>query len=174
MTLRQGPDVLSGPGPYAWRRPIGLPYDGPERARQDVSPRLIDDGPWGGVPLGGMGAGSIGRTHRGDFARWHLDVGRHRYETVPANQFSVYVARGGAHSSHVLSTVRPETLPSWNWDLPEGGGTYHGLFPYAWFEYDWDELPVRLMQRQFSPVIPGNYRESTLPRRHLRVADRES
>ncbi len=163
MTVRQGPAVLSGPGPYAWRRPIGLPYDGSEQARQDVDLRLIDDGPWGGVPLGGLGAGSIGRTHRGDFARWHLDVGRHRFETVPADQFSVFVARGGAHSAHVLSTIRPETLPAWNWDLPEGAGTYHGLFPNAWFEYDWDELPVRLTQRQFSPVIPGNYRESSYP-----------
>jgi non-lysosomal glucosylceramidase len=124
---------------------------------------LVDDGPWGGVPLGGLGAGSIGRTHRGDFARWHLDVGRHRFETIPADQFSVYVAKGGDTSAHVLSTIRPETLPSWNWDLPEGAGTYHGLFPYAWFDYDWPELPVRLTQRQFSPVIPGNYRESSYP-----------
>ena len=163
MIERQGPEVLSGPVPYAWRRPIGLPYDGPERTRQDVNPPLIDDGPWGGVPLGGLGAGSIGRTHRGDFARWHLDVGRHRFETIPADQFSVYVAKGGANSAHVLSTIRPETLRSWNWDLPDGAGMYHGLFPYAWLEYDWAELPVRLMQRQFSPVIPGNYRESSYP-----------
>ena len=111
---------------------------------------LVDDGPWGGVPLGGLGAGSIGRTHRGDFARWHLEVGRHRFETIPADQFSVFVARGEDRSAHVLSTIRPGTLPSWNWDLPEGAGMYHGL-------------PVRLTQRQFSPVIPGNYRESSYP-----------
>ena len=163
MTDTKRPEVLSGPAPHAWRRSIGVAYPGPERARQDVNPPLIDDGPWGGVPLGGLGAGSIGRTHRGDFARWHLDVGRHRFETIPADQFSVYVERGGARSAHVLSTIRPETLVSWNWDLPEGAGTYHGLFPNAWFEYDWDALPVLLTQRQFSPVIPGNYRESSYP-----------
>jgi non-lysosomal glucosylceramidase len=163
MTERSGPAGFPGPSEHAWRRPIGVPYGGPERARQDVSSPLIDDGPWGGVPLGGLGAGSIGRTHRGDFARWHLDVGRHRFETVPADQFSVYVARGQTRSAHVLSTIRPNTLRSWNWDLPEGAGTYHGLFPNAWLEYDWAELLVRLTQRQFSPVIPGNYRESSYP-----------
>ena len=161
MDTRHGRDFIR-PAPCAWRRSLGVTYNGPETAR-DSDPPLVDDGPWGGVPLGGLGAGSIGRTQRGDFARWHLDVGRHRFETIPANQFSVFVSRGETHSAHVLSTVRPETLRSWNWDLPEGAGTYHALFPYAWFEYDWDELPVRLTQRQFSPVIPGNYRESSYP-----------
>ena len=163
MTDTKRPEVVSGPAPHAWRRPIGVPYDGPERARQDVNPKLIDDGPWGGLPLGGLGAGSIGRTHRGDFARWHLDVGRHRFETIPADQFSVYIVGGGTSSAHVLSTIRPDTLQSWNWDLPGGAGTYHALFPNAWFEYDWKALPVRLTQRQFSPVIPGNHRESSYP-----------
>src|SRR4029453_12427383 len=99
----------------------------------------------------------------GHFARWALEVGRHRFETIPADQFSVYVAGGGANATHVLSTIRPETLHSWSWDLPEGAGTSHGLFPNAWFEYDWADLPVRLTQRQFSPIIPGNYRESSYP-----------
>jgi non-lysosomal glucosylceramidase len=163
MTAIPDPEVLPRPARQAWRRPIGVPYAGPERVVSGGFTPLVDDGPWGGVPLGGMGAGSIGRTHRGDFARWHLDVGRHRFETIPADQFSVYVAKGGASSAHVLSTIRPETLRGWNWDMPAGAGTYHGLFPYAWFEYEWPELPVRLLQRQFSPVIPGNHRESSYP-----------
>jgi non-lysosomal glucosylceramidase len=124
---------------------------------------MIDDGAWGGVPIGGMGAGSIGRTHRGDFARWHLDVGEHRFETVPANQFSVFVERAGVRSAQVLSTIKPDALPDWGWGLPVGAGTYHALFPTAWFDYDSDDVPVRILQRQFSPVIPHNYRESSLP-----------
>jgi non-lysosomal glucosylceramidase len=124
---------------------------------------LIDDGPWGGVPLGGLGSGTIGRTPRGDFARWHLDGGRHHFESLPACQFSVHTSGGGRSGAHVLSTVRPATLPSWGWDLPAGAGTYHALFPNAWFEYDWPALPVRLTGRQLSPVIPGNDRESSYP-----------
>ena len=113
-----------------------------------------------------MGAGSIGRTQRGDFARWHLDVGTHRFESIAASQFSLFVAgAGGAQrgAAHVLSTIRPEGLPSWGFDLPTGAGTYRALYPYAWFDVDWAELPVRVVQRQFSPVIAHNYRESSLP-----------
>ncbi|HET9456784.1 MAG TPA: non-lysosomal glucosylceramidase [Candidatus Limnocylindrales bacterium] len=153
--------MIAIPG-IAWRRPIGVPYEGTVRPR--VEAPMIDDGPWGGVPLGGMGAGSIGRTHRGDFARWHLDVGVHRFEPIPACQFSLFTAGPGRPASaHVLSTLRPDALPTWGWDLPVGAGTYHARMPYAWFEIDWDELPVRVVQRQFSPLIAGNYRESSYP-----------
>ena len=156
---------------HAWRRPLGQPFDAVGHPRVTDAVPLIDDGPWGGVPLGGLGAGSIGRTHRGDFARWHLDPGRHRFEPIAASQFSVFVERPGRfgsgpdRSAHVLSTLRPErgTLDDWNWDWPVGAGTYHARFPYAWFEYEWDALPLRLVQRQFSPVIPDNYRESSYP-----------
>ena len=70
---------------------------------------------------------------------------------------------GRERSAHVLSTIRPDGPPGWNFDLPVGAGTYHALFPFAWYEVDWDELPVRIVQRQFSPVIPHNYRESSYP-----------
>lgn len=133
------------------------------RARDVDGPGLIDDGPWVGVPIGGMGSGSIGRTFRGDFARWHLDPGQHRFEPLPACQFSVFTEMAGDRQAHVLSTLRPDTLRSWAWDLPIGAGTYHALFPQAWFEYEWDRLPVRLTQHQASPVIPGDYQVSSYP-----------
>jgi non-lysosomal glucosylceramidase len=145
----------------AWWRVIGEPYE--EAGRPYVSYPMIDDGVWGGVPLGGLGAGAIGHTYRGDFSRWHLDLGTHRFETVAANQFSVYVQQGDERQAHVLSPIRPSSLKAWSWDMPVGAGTYYGLFPKAWFVYDWNALPVNMVQKQFSPVIPGNYQESSYP-----------
>ena len=107
----------------------------------------------------GRSAERIAATSRGGISTWAA-TGSRLFRPISSRFTS---RAGGARSAHVLSTIRPDTLPSWNWDLPEGAGTYHGLFPNAWFEYDWDELPVRLTQRQFSPVIPGNYRESSYP-----------
>jgi non-lysosomal glucosylceramidase len=151
--------------PMAWSRPIGLPFE--EAGHPYEESTKIDDGAWAGLPLGGLGAGSIGRTWRGDFARWHLDVGSHRFESLPANQFSVFVSQNGQSQAHVLSTAapeRPEVLPEWNWDMPVGAGTYYAMFPKAWYVYhNWEALPVRLSQKQFSPVIPNNYQESSYP-----------
>lgn len=154
------PEALGVPA-AAWSRGIGVPYDQPGHPYEGST--KIDDGPWAGVPLGGLGAGSIGRTYRGDFARWHLDIGAHRFESLPANQFSVFVAQDGRKQAHVLSPLRPAILQGWNWDMPVGAGTYYALFPKAWYLYHWDTLPLRLAQKQFSPVIPENYRESSYP-----------
>ena len=146
----------------AWSRPIGLPVEHPSRPRTDYP--IIDDGPFQGVPLGGIGAGTIGRTYRGDFARWHLEPGRHRYEPLPANMFSVYMRQGDRTVVQALWTEAPRTfLQAWRWRYPIGAGTYYALYPRAWFVYDWDRFPARLTVEQFSPIIPHNYRESSYP-----------
>jgi non-lysosomal glucosylceramidase len=146
----------------AWRRAMGLPC--PDVGHPRVSSPMIDDGEWAGVPIGGLGAGAIGPTFRGDFARWHLEVGRHIFEPVPACVFSVAALDAGEpKAAMVLSTLRPSTLPAWGWQLPVGGGTYHALFPRAWQTFGAPTLPVNLVSEQVSPVIPGEYDESALP-----------
>ena len=146
----------------AWRRPMGLPC--PDAGHPRVETPMIDDGPWAGIPIGGLGTGSIGRTHRGDFSRWHLEVGRHRFAPVAADAFSIFVGRPGEPGqATVLSTFRPDVLPAWGWTLPEGAGTYHALFPRAWQTFDSDVLGVRLTGEQLSPVIAGDLVSSALP-----------
>lgn len=146
----------------AWSFPIGGEPTGVTGIK--TSYPTLDDGPIQGLPIGGMGAGSIGRTFNGDFARWHLDIGQHEYETRPANMFSVYVEQDGSQTAQALWTGRPQRnfLSAWQWEYPANGGTYSALFPRAWYEYS-GVLPVDLSVEQITPFIPGDYNVSALP-----------
>jgi len=148
----------------AWRRTIGLPLDNPGRNKEQ-GPGNGDDGAWQGAPLGGLGAGSIGRSYRGDFARWHLAPGEDRMNPVWADAFSVRVARPGQEPTArvLLPGKTGRALAAWDWSYPATGGTYAALYPFAWYGYDPAAAGVTLQSRQFSPVIPGNYRESSYP-----------
>jgi non-lysosomal glucosylceramidase len=123
---------------------------------------MIDDGEFAGVHRQ-SGHGSIGRTYRGDAARWHHEVGRHRHGPVAADGFSIFVGGPDGTRATVLSALRPAELPAWGWTLPVGGGTYHGLFPRAWQAFEPDVLGVRAIGEQLSPVIAGDLTRSALP-----------
>jgi non-lysosomal glucosylceramidase len=145
----------------AWRRGVGVPCEDVGHSRVHVP--ILDDGEFAGVPIGGLGTGSIGRTYRGDAARWHLEVGRHRHEPVAADGFALFVGGPDGSRATVLSALRPTELPGWGWDLPVGCGTYHALFPRAWQAFEPDVLGVRLVGEQLSPVIGGDLTRSALP-----------
>jgi len=119
-----------------------------------------------GVPLGGLGGGTITRGIRGDFNRWGLKPGDYRYGRVAADQFSLFVARDGDEPQAIVLNPDPPkdgTLGAWDWSLEEDRITYRALFPRAWHDYQ-EPLPgLRLSCRQISPVIPHNYRESSYP-----------
>jgi non-lysosomal glucosylceramidase len=148
----------------AWRRPLGQPLENPG-VRKNKSD--IDDGYWQGAPVGGFGAGTFSRTYRGDFARWHIKSGVHKYVSVPANQFAMFqqVAGEPVGTARVLMTDHPKNgeLSSWQWDYPVGAGEYAALFPKSWYDYKWDKFPAHVVLEQFSPVLPGNYKESSYP-----------
>ncbi|KAJ8625341.1 hypothetical protein MRB53_033871 [Persea americana] len=126
-----------------------------------------------GIPLGGIGAGSIGRSYKGEFQRWQLFPDICEEKPVLANQFSVFVSRpSGKKYSTVLSPRSPEMfkdstisgIGSWDWDLNGHKSTYHALFPRAWTVYEGDPDPeLKIVCRQISPFIPHNYKESSLP-----------
>ncbi|MBZ8183221.1 GH116 family glycosyl hydrolase [Oscillatoria salina] len=144
-----------------WKRPIGLGWDKPYTVRYSSN---LDDGPWHGMPLGGLGAGCIGRDSRGNFNLWHLDGGEHIFRNLPACQFSVFEQpEGGKAQAYAMSTAAPEdgSLSSWLWYPPEKG-TYHALYPRSWFEYE-GVFKSELICEQFSPIWAGSYQESSYP-----------
>ncbi|HEX3119886.1 MAG TPA: non-lysosomal glucosylceramidase [Candidatus Acidoferrum sp.] len=148
----------------AWRRPLGKALDNPG-VRKNKSD--IDDGYWQGSPVGGLGAGTFSRTYRGDFARWHIKAGVHKYASIPANQFAMFqqVAGESQGVARVLTNDHPKNgeLSSWKWDYPVGAGEYAALFPKSWFDYKYDKFPAHVVLEQFSPVLPNNYKESSYP-----------
>ncbi|KAF6728253.1 Non-lysosomal glucosylceramidase [Oryzias melastigma] len=117
-----------------------------------------------GAPLGGIGGGTITRGWRGEFCRWQLNPGMYHYKTVIANQFTVCLRRGGQTVyQQVLSVEHPPTLQGWNWGYCGEYAFYHALYPRAWTVYHLPGQNVTLTCRQISPVIPHDYKDSSLP-----------
>ncbi|EEF44252.1 conserved hypothetical protein [Ricinus communis] len=127
-----------------------------------------------GVPLGGMGSGSISRGFRGEFRQWQIVPSICEVSPVMANQFSIFISRDGGTKKYasVLAPGQHEGLgkdgdqgiSSWGWNLSGQHSTYHALFPRAWTIYDGEPDPeLKISCRQISPFIPHNYRDSSLP-----------
>ncbi|MBE9007518.1 bile acid beta-glucosidase [Fortiea sp. LEGE XX443] len=161
MTNQHSPEIPS----CTWNRPIGLGWDKPYTVRYASN---IDDGPWHGMPLGGFGAGCIGRSSRGDFNLWHIDGGEHIFKNVPACQFSVFESTGASSQAYALSTQLPEddSLKAWQC-YPASTesaltGTYHALYPRSWFVYE-NVFQAQLTCEQFSPIWANNYQETSYP-----------
>lgn len=153
---------------YSWNRPIGLGWDQPYTVRYASN---IDDGPWHGMPLGGFGAGCIGRSSRGDFNLWHIDGGEHTFQNIPACQFSVFESHGSSSQAYALCTQAPEdkSLAAWRWYPESRGagekfntGNYHALYPRSWFVYE-NVFKAQLSCEQFSPIWANNYKETSYP-----------
>ncbi len=151
--------------PCAWQHPIaeGWPHAYIVRYASN-----LDDGPAHGAPLGGFGAGCLGRSPAGSFNLWHLDGGEHTFGAIPACQFSVFEQQGDDRRAYTLSPAEPPgfgsevtaALPTW--DRYPGGGTYSALYPRSAYVYE-GTFAASLTCEQFSPIWAGNYQESSYP-----------
>ena len=149
----------------AWQRPLGLGWERPYTVRYASN---LDDGPWHGMPLGGFGAGCLGRSPRGDFNLWHIDGGEHVFQSMPACQFSVFEqgADGTSQAYALCSEAPAKSLSQWQWypaSMAERStGTYSALYPRSRFDYE-GVFRARLACEQFSPIWADNYQESSYP-----------
>lgn len=120
-----------------------------------------------GVPLGGIGSGTIGRGFSGEFCRFQLRPGMYEYNTVFANQFIVTIKDLDNKTvfQSLLSSYlrRNKDLIEWKSDVKPEDCNYTGLYPRAWSEIDLSKYGIKLICRQISPIIPHNYKDSSLP-----------
>ena len=117
--------------------------------------------------MGGIGCGSIGRSFTGDFCRFQLVPGLYEHAIAEANMFTVRIKRNSDPNVYQQSLVARESklkgLKSWNMSYPSELGNYYALYPESWLVYNLPNQNVTLTNHQFSPVIPHNYKDSSLP-----------
>ncbi|QCH14565.1 bile acid beta-glucosidase [Synechococcus sp. CB0101] len=156
----------------SWSRPMGLGWQTPYTVRYASN---LDDGPNHGMPLGGFGAGCIGRAPDGSFNLWHLDGGEHWFGVLPDCQFALFESNGQQSRAHALA-VQPERdasrpdagapLPSWSWypasTAERTTGTYAARYPLSWSHYQ-GVFDAEVSCQAFSPILPGNYQQTSYP-----------
>jgi non-lysosomal glucosylceramidase len=163
--LNYSPSNLAGFPACAFDRPVGHTL---KRFGHTIADGNIDATAKGSAcPVGGIGAGGFERLMSGNFETWFLKPGWMVEDTVWADQFHVFMKSGNRTIVQTLSTEAPPGragLSQWAWRYPVGKGDYFALFPKSGFSYEENQdWPVRLAVVQFSPVIPGNYRETSFP-----------
>jgi non-lysosomal glucosylceramidase len=118
-----------------------------------------------GCPLGGFGAGTIGRSPYGDFNIWHIKVGAHIAEELKACCFHVY--QKDSQKTYVQTlTTRPykdTALKHLARPYAARHGQYAAAYPKAKYVFDDPRQPAEITCEQYSPVLPHNYKETSYP-----------
>ncbi|MGQ9923882.1 MAG: GH116 family glycosyl hydrolase [Armatimonadota bacterium] len=128
-----------------------------------------------GIPLGGIGAGSVEIRPDGLFHDWLIfnagrwspgSPGPERPPLAPEDLVFLVRTRTGEDSPCVrYLALRAELheLYSFSWLKCVEGIQYEGTFPAARLVYQDEALPVRLSATVFSPFIPGDSEASGTP-----------
>ncbi len=159
-------------GSSSWSRAFGLGWEQPYTVRYASN---LDDGPNHGMPLGGFGAGCIGRAPDGSFNLWHLDGGEHWFGNLPDCQFALFESDGDQSRAHALA-VKPEVdasrpaagepLSAWSWypasSDKQRTGTYAARYPISSTQYT-GVFQAEVSCEAFSPILPGDYQRTSYP-----------
>ncbi|CAD5206170.1 unnamed protein product [Bursaphelenchus okinawaensis] len=121
-----------------------------------------------GVPCGTIGSGSIGRDFRGGFCKFGLKPGlvEHHVKAVKANQFILTLRKSDGETKQLVLGVNEHhvnQLNNWKFGIEEENIIYRGLYPRSWTVYKISSHNVKVVITQTSPVIPNNYKDSSLP-----------
>ena len=120
-----------------------------------------------GAPIGGIGTGTIGRTFTGEFARYQLVPGLYEHEIVEPNLFTVNIRKNfkTVYQQALTINKKPTTkcMKTWNVGYSGDQANYYALYPESWYVYNLPGQNVKLTMHQITPIIPNNYKDSSLP-----------
>ncbi|HVU68550.1 MAG TPA: GH116 family glycosyl hydrolase [Ktedonobacteraceae bacterium] len=136
--------------------------------------------PLSGIPLGGLGTGTIEIRSDGALHEWQMfnnppwSGGRPPWTPVPPSPlgpgdslFAVRTRRGEEPPVIRMLRQRDGAEDAFSYFLPYVGTVQEismcGEFPFAWLEYSDPALPVRLELEAWSSFIPGDVKHSALP-----------
>ncbi|MBM3887642.1 MAG: hypothetical protein FJ388_00805 [Verrucomicrobia bacterium] len=139
----------------------------------DDTTGVIHNGAWhDGVPLGALGCGKFEMLPAGWFSRftinhnWDEPFWDHRWKASRATFFAIRAASASTLNPQP-STVRMLRFGRREQELPGVAQVahvaYRGRFPFADVEFKDAALPVGIALRAWSPLVPHNAKDSSLP-----------
>lgn len=114
-----------------------------------------------GFPMGGMGTGGFSFNTDGSFGEFRLNNNwMCPVREVRGSFHALYVRRGAVRRTVVLR--RPPSFPEYEGAKHIRSTVFHGMLPHFTLTYD-DDLPITVALHGFTPHIPHDVRNSTLP-----------
>ncbi len=157
------PAPAQDPPPPAVTRPTGPVTPVATAAEFDAPTGTIVDTRWkSGVPMGGIGVGKIEMMSDGSFAHFTNNHNWDRpYPWAKGAFAAVWTqAAGKASVARLLRLTSPDEYAA----VSNIAHTrMQGLFPRAQFAFRDDALPVQVHLSAFSPLVPHDIKDSSLP-----------
>lgn len=107
--------------------------------------------------LGGVGAGTIQMDGRAERAAWQI-FNNFTGWNIPDSFFAVRVAGNqGEPVMRALQTTKAGPIPAMQ------RLKFRGEYPFAWYDFEDEALPVRVSLEAYTPFIPLDERASAIP-----------
>ena len=114
-----------------------------------------------GVPLGGIGCGVMEVLTDGSFGNFTINHNWDRPTGWLRGTFAAVFADDGRRKAARM--LRLASTEEYGGVKNVAGTSYLGMFPTVTLDYKDSELPVEVTLRAFSPLIPNNAADSSLP-----------
>lgn len=151
-----------------------IPYDRQTLLAEGPAQHSYSEAQAGEVafPLGGIGTGSVSLGGRGELRDWEIFNRPAKRRILPFSFVALRVKpEGGAAALRVVEGPLQPPFRGWNgYSRESGQGLPHfqktrftGTYPIAKVDFEDDAIPVAVSLEAFSPLIPLNVDDSSLP-----------